>query len=103
MPKEAICVTKKSVDDLIGILDQTIRLLKTNVPTEYTQLVKEAESEREIYRKVQAMMEREDYPNLCLIMADIKREGKIKLFTEKEEKVEWTKKDQENFEYYSTH
>ena len=69
-----ICITKRSVDNLVGILDETIELLKeadrVNTDTqrnyEIRELLKNAKSEREIYAKAKAVMENEGSDTLCL-------------------------------------
>ena len=72
--KDIICVTKRSVDELIEILDQTIELLEINNELLTTQedinknylLEIKAKSEREIYRKVKNIMENRGHTTLCL-------------------------------------
>lgn len=90
-PEKAICVTKQSVMDLVRILDQTIDLLdkeynrqdehgsvfEYDEAAEIKDMIDEAKSEREIYKKVMIMMENKGHNTVCMMTSKQKRYCKV--------------------------
>lgn len=74
MSKEDICITLKSVNSHIELLDKAIELLDINNELLVTnediiknhELRKEAEKEREIYKRVISIMKNMGHTTLCL-------------------------------------
>jgi len=91
MPVEdAICVTKESVKAMIGILNQTIDILrkkgsKVILTDEEYSMIDDARDELENYKEVQKMMDKKGHVTLCLMTSGIKRKGRIKVYTERDE------------------
>ncbi len=94
MPVEdAICVTKESVKAMIGILNQTIDVLhkkgsKTILTDEEYSMIDDAKSELRIYEEVKKTMDKKGHITLCLTTSSIKREGRIKIYTEEDEEYD---------------
>lgn len=94
--EKAICVTKQSVIDLVRILVQTIVLLdkeynrqdENGSVFEYDEaadikdMIDEAKSEREIYKKVMTMMENKGHNTVCMMTSNINRKGTVKFVSE---------------------
>ena len=77
-----ICVTKKFVDDAVELMNESIECLKLESVKhmgierdELHNLIKNAKSEMEIYKKVKAQMENEGSNTLCL---ESKPQGKFR-------------------------
>lgn len=85
--EKAICVTKESVNALIGIIDHTISILKAKgskqiLSEEEYDIIANARSEKEIFTKVKNMMESGNHTTLCLMMSSIKRKGIVRFVSE---------------------
>lgn len=88
--EESICVTKESVKSMIGILNQTIDILrkkgsKVILTDEEYSMIDDAKSELETYKEVKKMMDEKGHITLCLMTSGIKRKGKVKIYTERDE------------------
>ena len=88
--EEGICVTKESVKAMIGILNQTIDILHTKgskvilTDKEYN-MIDDAKKELETYKEVDEMMRKKGHITLCLMTSAIKKKGKVKIYTERDE------------------